>query len=876
MKEPPDKSAGIFSTDRRTFLSLSAYAAFGSYLPRTHEQQRALPGSSPSALSLKALGDATHGFSVAIIYRGTPLTSAAPGELNAVFENGERSLRDVLHSWKASTWTGDERQITLSGDAYLPNLNATVRLEIVYAVVTASVVRKTIRIRQSDMFMLYFQCTSAMQAADPPAKFWSFDQLSCSGGPLREYFPAAGFRTRQAVTVGVLTDAGFRNGWSRMYRRDGKPIKPAPAAIPDPNLYVVASAEEQRLGQWSVQQTFGEELRSLLHEAATPLELPPVAAWKQIGSAYLTSSNDAVKVQYSDSAAALLIPFHAVAGSIYSVEFDYRCDSEVAVALWDLDGAMNVVQNYNQFNDRTPASPQQWSTFRSTVFVWNQLGAETALAFSLPDVGIGASRSLELRNVRLARVPATLQPYRRLDMDQPVELTTFVFADQEVPDTKRGYRHCSQLHLADALGFQGGETEKVLYADLMMLCWNADVEQRRPMLAPSIYYSAAGEMYLRDSFFALNGCHNKELNEKVFDLWAENQGEDGAINTLVEPEMTNLERKSNDSTPLWLIWALLNRRRFGTAPPFDKLTRAAQYCLHTYDPKGDGTCHAQFVMGQLDIVSYPEGTSSICQNQGLLAVTLRVIRELGLSGISDAISDALLTSAEDQYRSYYDPVRHFMRPTRDVSDAIGFAEIFPEYLSLLLFGQKILHDDMVVNHLNQIPVMLPRPDCPFPEEGGTVRPVFIGLTDQPGGWRFFTEKWHPLAYDSYAQDYANGAMDGIYYNGGSWMRIEICSYVAGHFHGWKPAKRAIKNRLWAELNIALDFPTSQEYLPTDARHPDFGYHRVFAWNASVLQALELAGMRTPAMDPDYRTNRDREAPREANGSHRWYSSLTKS
>ena len=62
-------------------------------------------------------------------------------------------------------------------------------------------------------------------------------------------------------------------------------------------------------------------------------------------------------------------------------------------------------------------------------------------------------------------------------------------------------------------------------------------------------------MYLRDSFYALNGIHSRELNEGVFDLWAANQGTDGAINTLVEPNLANLERKSNDSTPLWLMWA---------------------------------------------------------------------------------------------------------------------------------------------------------------------------------------------------------------------------------------------------------------------------------------------------------------------------------
>jgi hypothetical protein len=87
------------------------------------------------------------------------------------------------------------------------------------------------------------------------------------------------------------------------------------------------------------------------------------------------------------------------------------------------------------------------------------------------------------------------------------------------------------------------------------------------------------------------------LNERAFDAWAANQGADGAINTLIEPFMANLERKSNDSTPLWLMWALQNRARFGTTLPMEKIRKAAEYCLQTYDRNHNGTCWAQFVMG---------------------------------------------------------------------------------------------------------------------------------------------------------------------------------------------------------------------------------------------------------------------------------------
>ena len=391
----------------------------------------------------------------------------------------------------------------------------------------------------------------------------------------------------------------------------------------------------------------------------------------------------------------------------------------------------------------------------------------------------------------------------------------------------------------------------MLYADVMMLSWIADAEGQRPMLAPSIWYSAAGEMYLRDSFFALNGVHNRDLNEGVFALWAANQGTDGAINTLVEPNMANLERKSNDSTPLWLMWALQNRRRFGTQLPMDKVRKAAQYCLQTYNRQHNGTCWAQFVMGQLDVIDYRQGTTDICENQGILAVTLRVIKELDIPSVSAGISEDYIVKTEDVYRSYYDPARKIIRPARGITDAIGFGEIFPEFLSLWLFRRKILTDEMVLNHLDRIPALMPRQDAPHPDAGGVVRPIFIGLTHDGKGWSYFTDAWHPMISAEHGADYADRNMDGIYYNGGSWMRIEICGYVTGKLHGWRKAEAAIANRLWAEVNVAADFPTSQEYLATDSAHPFFGYHRVFAWNSFVLLALELAGLRKPELDPDY-------------------------
>jgi hypothetical protein len=811
-------------------------------------------------LTLKVTGDAQKGYGVALLFNSKPiLRHKQGGEFSAVFQNEERSLEDRVDDWKATSWTGDAKRLVLSGECKLANLNTTVFVNVDYERITPRVVRKKIRLRQSDMFLLFYQLSNRLEPQESPAKMWSFNELDWQGGALHEYFPAAGFRMKNGLCIGLLTDSGYRNQWTRIVRRDGKPVKPSPRRLPDANLYSGASSEERLGGNFFVQQTFGEVTQQVAGENSRQMvTLPETASWRKLGEATLDERDGVTILSTQSTEEGVVIPFALAGSSILSVRMEYRSAAPVALEVWRVDDQFRKLEDITLYNDVMPESPKTWSEFQTTVYVPGLQGYGTALFLSVApneqamkvEVPAGFER-IEMRGLHVQRIATRCEPYHRLEMDHAEEKTIFVFADERIPDTIRGHRLASQLYLAEGLGFEGGETEKVVYADLMMLCWIAGPESFRPILAPSIWYSAAGEMYLRDSFFALNGIHNRALNESVFGLWGENQGADGSINTLVEPNLANVERKSNDSTPLWLMWALLNRQRFGTKLPMDKVRKAAEYCLQTYDAGGDGVCRAQFVMGQLDVIRYPEGTSTICENQGMLAVTLRVIKELQIPEVSGTLSEEHLGRAEALYRSYYDPARRFMRPARDIPDAIGFAEIFPEYLSVWLFRRKILTDAMVVNHLDRIPVLMARKDCPHPEAGGTVRPILIGLPEGDKRWSYFGVKWHPMVSDSFALGYANRAMDGIYYNGGSWMRIEICGYVTGQLHGWSGARKAIENRLWAEINVASDFPTSHEYLATDPAHPFFGYHRVFAWNSFVLQALEQAGLRNPEMDPDH-------------------------
>src|SRR5271165_4259732 len=705
-------------SSRRRFIenSITGGLALGFEL-----QAKPLGGIAPdlpagnSGLTLNVHGDANQGYGVALLYNGQPVAQHNNGgEFSGVFQNEDRSVEDRVDDWKATSWSGDAATVTLRGECQLRNLNATVFVRVDYQRITPCVVRKKIQFRQSDMFMMFYQLSNRLEPSEHPAKLWSFDQLDWQGESLHEYFPSAGFRLKNGLCVGLLTDSGYRNQWTRIIRRDGKPVKPAPMRIPDANLYSGASPKERNNGNSFVQQTFGELTQQLAGEQGfQEIQLPRIASWKKVGEARLEERDDVAIVSTRSTEDGVVIPFPATDAAVLFVRMEYRSASPVSLQVWRVDEQMRKLEDLTLYDDGVPESPDKWSEFQTTVFVPGSQAYGRALFLSVApseqavklELPAGVAK-FEVRGLQVRRVPTRSNPYHRLEMDRPEEKTVFVFADKTIPDTIRGHRLASQLYLAEGLDFQGGETEKVVYADLMMLSWIAGPESFRPILAPSIWYSAAGEMYLRDSFFALNGIHNQKLNESVFGLWGENQGVDGAINTLVEPNLANVERKSNDSTPLWLMWAFLNRRRFGASLPMDKLKKAAEYCLHTYDPTREGLCRAQFVLGQLDVIRYPEGTSAICENQGMLAVTLRVIQELQIPGLSESLSEEYIARAEVQYRSYYDPARKFMRPARDITDAIGFAEIFPEYLSLWLFGRKILTDEIVVNHLDRIPVMM--------------------------------------------------------------------------------------------------------------------------------------------------------------------------
>ena len=159
---------------------------------------------------------------------------------------------------------------------------------------------------------------------------------------------------------------------------------------------------------------------------------------------------------------------------------------------------------------------------------------------------------------------------------------------------------------------------------------------------------------------------------------------------------------------------------------------------------------------------------------------------------------------------------------------------------------------MVINHLDQIPILNKVSNSPHPEYG-TTAPILIRLTKDEKGYAYLSKDYQP--FEKFGEEnYSDGKNDGFYYNGGSWFRGEYCAYVAGLKHGWKKAKPLMENRAWAEIYLNPKWPFSKEFIPTKWTTTESWWTstRGLCWNVFILMADEVAGLRTPEMDPDYK------------------------
>ena len=795
-------------------------------------------------LHLIVAGDKQKGFHVDI-YNGNQLLVTNTEEFSLQMFNNDLSTVANMHQWKGQSWIGDEKKIMLQRDSYINEFDANLSVTVSYEIISDNIIKKTIELFQPSMPGMLYILQETARPAEKPERYVTFEYGSFPGGLVHEMFPAAGFITPANSVVGFLTDAGYKNQYTRNTRRrfsgrGGGFV--GMRKLPDPDLFFVADSTDRAQNDNYIRQTFGE-MYNLDAGTATILEMP--AAYEKQGNAEVKKDSDLISINSHLGGRAgieFIAPFKDQ--HVYTISFLCKGNTPVALKLFRIKNGHKIIELEDgvKYIDNFPATDSDWTLFKGSILVPYIENDSVSMFIGTQS---GNECNLQIKNLQFAEHQPQQQPYNVLPMGKKVTKTTYIFV--EPWKSHQQFMISSQSRLAEAMGFKGSLIEKMLYANFNMLTWITDVNDFTPFNIPNMNY--APDMYNRDSYFSTIATYNKELNLRIWDQWGKTQTPKGGIGTIITPLMGSIEAKDNEATIEWLIWAMLNKRRFGVTLPQDKIKKAVDYVLNEFDANKDGKCRSHFSLSQVDIVDFNPKTDRLGVNQGMLAIALRTIKELGFD-----ISESYIEKAEKEYRNFYDVKRKHLLFDRNFPDIISLTDLEPEFFSLWLFNRPILTDGMVKNQLDQIPALNKVSNSPHPEYG-TTAPICIRLTRDAKRFAYLSGDYQPFGKWG-EENYSNGKSDGFYYNGGSWFRAEYCAYVVGLKHGWAKAKAMMENRVWAEIYLNPEWPFSKEFIPTKWTTTDSWWvsTKGLCWNVFILMADEVAGLRKPAMDPDYKKN----------------------
>ncbi len=798
--------------------------------------------ATSNQLSLKVAGDDVAGYHVNI-YNTFQLLVSNTEEFSLQLFNNDLSTVANIRQWKGQKWSGNKSSITLKRDAYIKEFDANLSISVTYQVVNANIIKKTIELFQPSMPGMLYILQQTARPAEKPNRYVTFEYDSFPGGFVHEMFPATGFVTAGNEVVGFLTDAGYKNQYTRNTRRrfsgrGGGFV--GMRKLPDPNLFSVAGLSERAQNNHYIKQTFGE-MYNLDAGTSTILKMP--AAFQKEGNAEVEYDNGLISItgHAGDRAGIEFIaPFKDQ--KVYTITFLCKGNTGLALKLFRVKNGQRTIELEDgvKYIDNFPAVENEWTLFKGSILVPYIENDSVSMFIGTQS---GKECTLEIKDLQFAEHHPQQEPYNILPLGEKITKTTYVFV--EPWKSHQQFMIAAQSRLAEGKGFKGSQIEKMLYANFNMLTWITDVNDFTPFNVPNMNY--APDMYNRDSYFSTVASYNRELNLSIWEQWGKTQTPKGGIGTIITPLMGSVEAKDNEATIEWLIWAMLNKRRFGVTLPEEKIKKAVEYVLNEFDSSRDGKCKAHFSLSQVDIVDFNPKTDRLGVNQGMLVIALRTIKELGFD-----ISEAYIQKATAEYRNFYDVKRKHLLFDRNFPDIITLTDLEPEFFSLWLFNRPMLTDEMVKNHLDQIPLLNKVSNSPHPEYG-TTAPICVRLTKDAKGFAYLSGDYQP--FEKFGQEnYSDGKSDGFYYNGGSWFRAEYCAYVTGLKHGWAKAKPLMENRVWAEIYLNPKWPFSKEFIPTKWITTDSWWPSTkgLCWNVFILMANEVVGLRTPGMDPDYK------------------------
>lgn len=791
-------------------------------------------------LHLEIAGNEQQGFYVNV-YEGHQLRITRSEEFSLELFNADLSTIATIPSWKAERWSGNDSMMVLTKNSYVKEFDAALQVSVHYEVIDGNMIKKTVGLFQPSMPDMFYIIRETSRPPSAPEKYVSFEHENFPGGFAHEMFPALGWVNADNEVICFLTDAGYKNQYTRTTRRrfsgrGGGMI--GMRKLPDPELFSSATPDERREHNDYVRQTYGEMYNL---DAGTTTVLKPGNRQKE-GNTAIDARDSIITMNCHGGEKAGITFFSPLKDQhAYTISFLAKGTMPLTLKLFRVKNGKPTVELEDglKYIDKFPLQQNEWALFKGSVLV-PYIGNDSVTLFIGTQTGKEAT--FDIKELKIEEHHPQREPYNVLHIGERAEKISYAFI--EPWKDHRRFMISAQTKLAEGKGFRGTQIEKMMYANFNMLTWITSIYDTLPFNVPNMNYMP--DMYNRDCFFAGVSTYNRHLNLSLWEQWAKTQTPKGAIGTIITPYMGSVEAKDNEASIEWLIWAMLNKRRFGIQLPEDKIKRTVDYVLNEFDSSSDGICRSHFPLCQIDIIDFNPKTDRLCVNQGMLAIALRTIKELGFN-----IADERIAKAEQAYRDFYDTKRKHLIYDKKYPDLISLNDLEPEFFSLWLFRRPILTDEIVINHLANVPVLNKVPNSPHPELG-TTAPVLIRLTKDKKGWAYLSKDYQP--FEKFGEEnYADGKNDGFYYNGGSWFRAEYCAYAVGLKHGWSLARNLMENRIWAEINLNPQWPFSKEFIPTKLTTTDSWWPSTkgLCWNVFILMADELAGLRDPAMDPDY-------------------------
>jgi hypothetical protein len=550
-------------------------------------------------LKLKVAGDQQSGYRVDIFHNNQLLVTNSE-ELSLQLYNNDLSTTANLLTWKGDSWTGNAQHIILKRDTYIKEFDANLSVSVSYHVLNDTIVKKSIELFQPSMPGMLYILQQTARPAENPQRYVTFEYDSFPGGLVHEMFPSAGFITPGNIVVGFLTDAGYKNQYSRNTRRrfsgrGGGFV--GMRRLPDPALFSVASLSERSLNNNYISQTYGE-LYNLDAGAYSVLKMP--SGFQKQGIADIEIRDSVISiVGHMGGRAGIEFIAPLKDQKVYTISFSCKGNIPLALKLFRVKNGQKTVELEDgvKYIDNFPAVDSAWTVFKGSILV-PYIGNDSVAMFIGTQSGKGGT--LQIKDLHFVEHKPLQQAYNILPMGEKITKTNYVFV--EPWKSHQQFMISSQARLAEAKGFKGSLVEKMMYANFNMLTWITDINDFTPFNVPNMNY--APDMYNRDSYFSTVSTYNKELNLSIWEQWGKTQTAKGGIGTIITPLMGSVEAKDNEATIEWLMWAMMNKRRFGVELPKEKIKKAVDYVLNEFDADKDGKCTSHFPLSQVDVIDY--------------------------------------------------------------------------------------------------------------------------------------------------------------------------------------------------------------------------------------------------------------------------------